>query len=81
MNIIIVNWSRMMWEGLMDRAVRMLLSGPFESHLFQAVNSLGVLSSDDTMNVLVSDSVMVSGDVIASDSVIASDNVIITDGA
>ncbi|KAJ1350196.1 hypothetical protein KIN20_005929 [Parelaphostrongylus tenuis] len=31
-NIIMANWSRMMWQSVVDRAVRMLASRPFESH-------------------------------------------------
>ncbi|KAJ1357127.1 hypothetical protein KIN20_015182 [Parelaphostrongylus tenuis] len=34
-NIVMANWSRMMWQSVVDRAVRMLASGPFGSHSFQ----------------------------------------------
>ncbi|KAJ1351213.1 hypothetical protein KIN20_007184 [Parelaphostrongylus tenuis] len=33
-NIIMVNWSRSMWQNVVDRALRMLRSGPFGSHLY-----------------------------------------------
>ncbi|KAJ1368992.1 hypothetical protein KIN20_030355 [Parelaphostrongylus tenuis] len=33
-NIIMSNWSRMMWQSVVDRAIRMLASGPFGSHFF-----------------------------------------------
>ncbi|KAJ1357129.1 hypothetical protein KIN20_015185 [Parelaphostrongylus tenuis] len=35
-NIIMANWSRMMWQDIMNRAVRTLASGPFGSHFFSA---------------------------------------------
>ncbi|KAJ1350371.1 hypothetical protein KIN20_006148 [Parelaphostrongylus tenuis] len=35
-NIIMANWSRTMWQSVVDRAVRMLVSGPFGSHFFSA---------------------------------------------
>ncbi|KAJ1355616.1 hypothetical protein KIN20_013082 [Parelaphostrongylus tenuis] len=35
-NIIMANWSRIMWQNVVDRAVRMLASGPFRSHFFSA---------------------------------------------
>ncbi|KAJ1367825.1 hypothetical protein KIN20_028821 [Parelaphostrongylus tenuis] len=33
-NIIMANWSRSMWQDVVDRALRMLRSGPFGSHLY-----------------------------------------------
>ncbi|KAJ1361102.1 hypothetical protein KIN20_020281 [Parelaphostrongylus tenuis] len=33
-NIIMVNWSRQMWQSVLNRAIRMLASGPFKSHFF-----------------------------------------------
>ncbi|KAJ1351895.1 hypothetical protein KIN20_008063 [Parelaphostrongylus tenuis] len=33
-NIIMANWSRSMWQNDVDRALRMLRSGPFGSHLY-----------------------------------------------
>ncbi|KAJ1358585.1 hypothetical protein KIN20_017053 [Parelaphostrongylus tenuis] len=33
-NIIMANWSRSMWQNVVDRALRMLRSGPFDSHLY-----------------------------------------------
>ncbi|KAJ1348027.1 hypothetical protein KIN20_020778 [Parelaphostrongylus tenuis] len=33
-NIIMANWSRTMWQNVVDRALRMLRSGPFGSHLY-----------------------------------------------
>ncbi|KAJ1346489.1 hypothetical protein KIN20_001279, partial [Parelaphostrongylus tenuis] len=33
-NIVMANWSRSMWQNVVDRALRMLRSGPFGSHLF-----------------------------------------------
>ncbi|KAJ1372398.1 hypothetical protein KIN20_034545 [Parelaphostrongylus tenuis] len=35
-NIIMANWSRQMWESIVNRAVRMLALGPFASHFFSA---------------------------------------------
>ncbi|KAJ1366586.1 hypothetical protein KIN20_027277 [Parelaphostrongylus tenuis] len=36
-NIIMANWSRQMWQNVVNRAVRMLTSGSFRSHFFSAV--------------------------------------------
>ncbi|KAJ1357215.1 hypothetical protein KIN20_015313 [Parelaphostrongylus tenuis] len=33
-NIIMANWSRSMWQNVVDRALRMLRSGPFGSHFY-----------------------------------------------
>ncbi|KAJ1368232.1 hypothetical protein KIN20_029317 [Parelaphostrongylus tenuis] len=33
-NIIMANWSRLMWQDVVDRALRLLRSGPFGSHLY-----------------------------------------------
>ncbi|KAJ1372510.1 hypothetical protein KIN20_034681 [Parelaphostrongylus tenuis] len=33
-NIIMASWSRSMWQNVVDRALRMLRSGPFGSHLY-----------------------------------------------
>ncbi|KAJ1351684.1 hypothetical protein KIN20_007798 [Parelaphostrongylus tenuis] len=33
-DIIMANWSRSMWQNDLDRALRMLRSGPFGSHLY-----------------------------------------------
>ncbi|KAJ1358203.1 hypothetical protein KIN20_016550 [Parelaphostrongylus tenuis] len=35
-NIIMANWSREMWQNVVNRAVRMLASSPFASHFFSA---------------------------------------------
>ncbi|KAJ1358825.1 hypothetical protein KIN20_017353 [Parelaphostrongylus tenuis] len=35
-NIIMANWSKAMWQSVVDRAIRMLSSGPFGSHFFSA---------------------------------------------
>ncbi|KAJ1356078.1 hypothetical protein KIN20_013708 [Parelaphostrongylus tenuis] len=35
-NFVMANWSRMMWQSVVDRAVRMLASGPFGSNFFSA---------------------------------------------
>ncbi|KAJ1350889.1 hypothetical protein KIN20_006801 [Parelaphostrongylus tenuis] len=35
-NIIMAKWSRMMWQNVVNRAIRMLASGPFGSHFFSA---------------------------------------------
>ncbi|KAJ1357253.1 hypothetical protein KIN20_015359 [Parelaphostrongylus tenuis] len=40
-NIIMANWSRMMWKSVIDRAIRMLASGPFGSHFFSARATVG----------------------------------------
>ncbi|KAJ1366872.1 hypothetical protein KIN20_027653 [Parelaphostrongylus tenuis] len=33
-SIIMANWSRSMWQNVVDRALRMLRSGPFGAHLY-----------------------------------------------
>ncbi|KAJ1359496.1 hypothetical protein KIN20_018253 [Parelaphostrongylus tenuis] len=33
-NIIMANWSRSMWQDVVDRALRLLRSGPFGAHLY-----------------------------------------------
>ncbi|KAJ1361019.1 hypothetical protein KIN20_020166 [Parelaphostrongylus tenuis] len=35
-NIIMANWSAEMWRNVVNRAIRLLSSGPFESHFFSA---------------------------------------------
>ncbi|KAJ1360459.1 hypothetical protein KIN20_019432 [Parelaphostrongylus tenuis] len=35
-NIIMANWSRMMWQNVLDRALRMLASAPLGSHFLSA---------------------------------------------
>ncbi|KAJ1348179.1 hypothetical protein KIN20_003425 [Parelaphostrongylus tenuis] len=35
-NIIMANWSSSMWQSVMNRAIRLLASGPFASHFFSA---------------------------------------------
>ncbi|KAJ1347741.1 hypothetical protein KIN20_002885 [Parelaphostrongylus tenuis] len=40
-NIIMANWSKAMWENVVNRAVRMLASGPFGSHFFTAQATVG----------------------------------------
>ncbi|KAJ1368613.1 hypothetical protein KIN20_029782 [Parelaphostrongylus tenuis] len=36
-NIVMANWSKAMWQSVLNRAVRMLASGPFESHFSSGV--------------------------------------------
>ncbi|KAJ1359057.1 hypothetical protein KIN20_017674 [Parelaphostrongylus tenuis] len=40
-NMIMANWSRSMWQNVVNRAVRMLASGPFRSHFFSATATVG----------------------------------------
>ncbi|KAJ1348154.1 hypothetical protein KIN20_003388 [Parelaphostrongylus tenuis] len=40
-NIIMASWSKAMWESVVNRAVRMLASGPLESNFFSARASVG----------------------------------------
>ncbi|KAJ1362297.1 hypothetical protein KIN20_021812 [Parelaphostrongylus tenuis] len=40
-NIIMANWSRTMWQSVVNQAVRMLASGPFGSHFFSAIATVG----------------------------------------
>ncbi|KAJ1347573.1 hypothetical protein KIN20_002666 [Parelaphostrongylus tenuis] len=40
-NMIMANWSRSMWQNVLNRAVRMLASGSFGSHLFSATVTVG----------------------------------------
>ncbi|KAJ1358846.1 hypothetical protein KIN20_017384 [Parelaphostrongylus tenuis] len=35
-NIIMANWSKAMWQSVVNRAIRMLALGPFGSHFFSA---------------------------------------------
>ncbi|KAJ1354935.1 hypothetical protein KIN20_012032 [Parelaphostrongylus tenuis] len=35
-SIIMANCSRMMWQSVVDRAIRMFASDPFETHFFSA---------------------------------------------
>ncbi|KAJ1363459.1 hypothetical protein KIN20_023332 [Parelaphostrongylus tenuis] len=35
-NFIMANWSRQMWQDIMNRAVRLLALGPFGSNFFSA---------------------------------------------
>ncbi|KAJ1369942.1 hypothetical protein KIN20_031555 [Parelaphostrongylus tenuis] len=35
-NVIMANWSRAMWQSVVNRAMRMLASGPFRSQFFSA---------------------------------------------
>ncbi|KAJ1368305.1 hypothetical protein KIN20_029411 [Parelaphostrongylus tenuis] len=40
-NIFMANWSRMMWQSVLDRAIQMLASGPFGLHFFSARATVG----------------------------------------
>ncbi|KAJ1354071.1 hypothetical protein KIN20_010881 [Parelaphostrongylus tenuis] len=40
-NIIMTNWSRMMWQSVLNRAIRMLALGPFRSRFFSASGIVG----------------------------------------
>ncbi|KAJ1351919.1 hypothetical protein KIN20_008096 [Parelaphostrongylus tenuis] len=40
-NIIMAKWSNMMWQNVLNRALRMLASGPFASHFSTAFGSIG----------------------------------------
>ncbi|KAJ1362680.1 hypothetical protein KIN20_022329 [Parelaphostrongylus tenuis] len=40
-NIVMANWSRMMWQSVLDRALRLLTSGPFKSHFLSATGTVG----------------------------------------
>uniref|UniRef100_A0A0K0DPP7 ABC transmembrane type-1 domain-containing protein n=1 Tax=Angiostrongylus cantonensis TaxID=6313 RepID=A0A0K0DPP7_ANGCA len=33
-NVIMANWSRQMWQGVLDRVARRLSSGPFATNFF-----------------------------------------------
>ncbi|KAJ1362070.1 hypothetical protein KIN20_021481 [Parelaphostrongylus tenuis] len=35
------NWSRQMWQSVLNRAIRMLASGPFGSHFFSVTGNVG----------------------------------------
>ncbi|KAJ1368206.1 hypothetical protein KIN20_029286 [Parelaphostrongylus tenuis] len=35
--VVMANWSREMWQNVVNKAVRMLASGPFGSHFFSAL--------------------------------------------
>ncbi|KAJ1365531.1 hypothetical protein KIN20_025893 [Parelaphostrongylus tenuis] len=36
-NFVMANWSKGMWQNVLNRAVRMLTSSPFGSHFFTAI--------------------------------------------
>ncbi|KAJ1350925.1 hypothetical protein KIN20_006845, partial [Parelaphostrongylus tenuis] len=36
-NVIMASWSRAMWQSVVNRAIPMLASGPFERHFFSAI--------------------------------------------
>ncbi|KAJ1353970.1 hypothetical protein KIN20_010757 [Parelaphostrongylus tenuis] len=40
-NLVMATWSRMMWQSVVDRAVRILASGPFGSYFFSARATVG----------------------------------------
>ncbi|KAJ1348193.1 hypothetical protein KIN20_003441 [Parelaphostrongylus tenuis] len=40
-NIVMANWSRQMWQSVVNRAVRMLSSGPFSTQFFSAFATVG----------------------------------------
>ncbi|KAJ1361969.1 hypothetical protein KIN20_021367 [Parelaphostrongylus tenuis] len=40
-NIIMANWSKEMWQSALNRAVRMLASGPYRSNFFSASAAVG----------------------------------------
>ncbi|KAJ1348452.1 hypothetical protein KIN20_003753 [Parelaphostrongylus tenuis] len=40
-NIVMANWSRSMWQSVVDRALRVLASGLFGSHFFSASATVG----------------------------------------
>ncbi|KAJ1371430.1 hypothetical protein KIN20_033382 [Parelaphostrongylus tenuis] len=40
-NMIMANWPTAMWQGLVDRAVRMLSYGPLEQHFFSRAVTVG----------------------------------------
>ncbi|KAJ1361648.1 hypothetical protein KIN20_020943 [Parelaphostrongylus tenuis] len=40
-NIVMATWSRMMWQSVVDRALRMLASGQLGSHFFSATGTVG----------------------------------------
>ncbi|KAJ1366573.1 hypothetical protein KIN20_027261 [Parelaphostrongylus tenuis] len=40
-NIVMANWSRSMWQSVVDIALRMLVSAPFGSHFFSATATVG----------------------------------------
>ncbi|KAJ1356943.1 hypothetical protein KIN20_014929 [Parelaphostrongylus tenuis] len=39
-NTVMANWSKMMWQNVVNRAVRMLAAGPFGSHFSSATGSV-----------------------------------------
>ncbi|KAJ1367080.1 hypothetical protein KIN20_027929 [Parelaphostrongylus tenuis] len=39
-NVIMANWSRQMWQNVVNRAIRMLASAPFGLHFFTATVTL-----------------------------------------
>ncbi|KAJ1362060.1 hypothetical protein KIN20_021470 [Parelaphostrongylus tenuis] len=40
-NIIMANWTRKMWQSVLNRAFRMLASGPLGSHFFSVTGNVG----------------------------------------
>ncbi|KAJ1367152.1 hypothetical protein KIN20_028008 [Parelaphostrongylus tenuis] len=41
-NIIMANWSRMMWQSVVDKAIRMLAAGPLAIHFSSAVTTVNL---------------------------------------
>ncbi|KAJ1371062.1 hypothetical protein KIN20_032933 [Parelaphostrongylus tenuis] len=39
--VIMASWSIMMWQSVVDRAIRILASGPFGVHFFSARTTVG----------------------------------------
>ncbi|KAJ1362241.1 hypothetical protein KIN20_021739 [Parelaphostrongylus tenuis] len=39
-NVIMANWSKEMWQGVLNRAVRMLAAGPFALHFSSASGTI-----------------------------------------
>ncbi|KAJ1358813.1 hypothetical protein KIN20_017336 [Parelaphostrongylus tenuis] len=40
-NVIMANWSREMWQGVLNRAIRVLAAGPFASQFSFASEAVG----------------------------------------
>ncbi|KAJ1368853.1 hypothetical protein KIN20_030198 [Parelaphostrongylus tenuis] len=40
-NVVMATWPRIMWQSVMDRAIRMVAMGPFASHFFSATGTVG----------------------------------------
>ncbi|KAJ1362248.1 hypothetical protein KIN20_021746 [Parelaphostrongylus tenuis] len=52
-NIIMANWSRAMWQSVVNRAIRMLAAGPFATHFSSAFATGGFVDCFEVRSKLL----------------------------